>query len=71
MSLKSFYIEIDKYKNIKVISRNKYKEHVFKIFNIGLNYKIAICSLNNNVSNKIITVDQNRLIDNYFRLNIK
>ncbi len=71
MPLKSFSIELDQYENIKVIINNKYKEHTFKIFDIELGYKMAVCSLNKEISNNIIRVDQNSLINKYFRFNLE
>jgi len=65
--LNSFTIEIDQSENIKVIRNNEYKEHVFKRFDIEAGYKIAVCSLNTEISNNIIRLDQNSLIDKYFR----
>lgn len=70
MPLKSFSIEIDKYKNIKVISNNEYKEHIFRIFDIELGYKVAICSFNKEICNNTIRLDQNSLINKYFRFNL-
>jgi len=69
--LKSFSIEVDQYENIKVVRNNEYKEHTFKIFDIELGYKIAVCSLNKEISNNIIRVDQNRLINKYFKFNLE
>lgn len=68
--LKSFSIEIGQYKNIKVSSNNEYKEHIFKIFDIELGYKLAVCSLNKEICNNIIRVDQDSLINKYFRFNL-
>lgn len=67
--LKSFSIEVDQYENIKVASDNEYKEHTFRIFDIELGYKMAVCSLNKEIYNNIIRVDQNSLINKYFRFN--
>lgn len=69
--LKSFSIEIDQFKNIKVVSNNEYKEHKFKLFNIDLGYKVAVCSLNNKISNNIIRLDQNCLINKYIGFNLE
>jgi len=66
--LNSFSIDIDQYqKNIKVIIEKEHKEHVFTRLDIGSGYKMAVCSLNKEVSKKIIMIDQNSLINNYFR----
>lgn len=69
--LKSFSIEVDEYKNIKVISNNKYKEHIFKLFDIELGYKVAVCSLNKEISINTIRLDQNCLISKYIELSIE
>ncbi|WP_234119117.1 4'-phosphopantetheinyl transferase family protein [Clostridium hydrogenum] len=66
--LKSFSIDIDKYENIKVSADNQYNEYIFKKFDINLNYKIAVCSLNKEISDDIIMIDQNRLINIYFKI---
>lgn len=68
--LKSFSIEVDKYESIKVVSNNEYKEHIFKIFDIELGYKLAVCSLNKEICNNIIRLDQNSLINKYFGFNL-
>lgn len=65
--LKSFSIEVDQYENIKVVSNNEYKEHVFKLLDIELGYKVAVCSLNKEISNNIIRLEQNSLINKYVR----
>lgn len=51
--LKSFTINIDKYENIKAIINNKITEYRFKNFDIEAEYKMIVCSLNNEVSNKL------------------
>lgn len=70
ISLKSFYMKIGNCKNIRVISNFNNTRHIFKIFNIERNYKIAICSTNNNIPNKIETIEQSMLINKYFNLTI-
>ncbi|RIU88359.1 4'-phosphopantetheinyl transferase family protein [Oceanobacillus picturae] len=67
--LKSFSIDIDQYENIKVIIDNEHKEHVFKRFDIESGYKMAVCSVNKEISNNIIMIEQNSLINNYPDLN--
>jgi len=69
MPLKSFSIEIDQYENIKIISSNENRGHTFKLFDIELGYKVAVCSLNKEISNNIIRLDQNFLISKYMRFN--
>lgn len=68
--LKSFCIEVDQYKNIKVISNNEYKEHTLKLLDIELGYKVAICSLSREISNNIIRLNQNCLISKYIGFNL-
>lgn len=66
--LTSFSIDINDYKNINLVINNKYKEYTFKRFEIELGYKMAVCSLNKEIPNKIIRIDQNSLINKYFDL---
>lgn len=68
--LKSFFIERDEYGNNKVISNNKCKEHIFKLFYIELGHKVAVCSLNKEIPNNIIRLDQNYLINKYIGSNL-
>lgn len=68
--LKSFSIEIDKYENIKGISNNEYKEHTFKLFDIELGYKMAVCSLNTEIPNNLIRLEQNCLINKYIEITL-
>ncbi|WP_291560032.1 MULTISPECIES: 4'-phosphopantetheinyl transferase family protein [unclassified Clostridium] len=69
--LKSFSIQVDQNENIKVISNNKCKEYKFKILDIEPGYKLAVCSLNKEISSNITIVDQNSLINQYFRFNMQ
>jgi len=65
--LKSFSINIDEYENIELITENELKKCNFKNFNIESEYKMAVCSLNKEIPNNIITINQKCLIDNYFK----
>ncbi|GFZ33236.1 4'-phosphopantetheinyl transferase [Clostridium zeae] len=69
--LKSFYLDLDQRENIKVVSNDKYTEHTFKVFNIELGYKVAVCSLNKEISNNIVRLDQNYLINKFTELCLK
>ncbi|MCB2311591.1 4'-phosphopantetheinyl transferase superfamily protein [Clostridium tagluense] len=69
--LKSFSIDIDQYENIKVIIDKEHKEPVFKRFDIGSEYKMAVCSVNKEISYNIVMIDQNSLINNYSRFELK
>lgn len=69
--LKSFSININQYENIQVIIDNEHKEHLFKRFDIWLDYKMAVCSVNKEISNNIIMIDQNSLINNYSRADLE
>ena len=61
--LQSFSIEIDQAENIEVVINNKQvKEYSFKKFEIGLNYKMAICSVNREIPHEVIMVEQESLI---------
>jgi len=68
--LKSFSVDIDQYENIKVIINDKYSEHVFKRFDIEPCYKMVVCSVNKEISNNIIIIEQNKLIKVFSRLNL-
>lgn len=64
--LSSFSIDIGQDANIELIDDNKYK---FKKFEIELGYKMALCSLNNEIPNNVLRIDQNNLINKYLRFN--
>lgn len=66
--LKSFSIDIEEDENIKVTINNEHKEHKFKTFDIDLDYKMAVCSLNKKISDNIININQNTLINDYCKL---
>jgi 4'-phosphopantetheinyl transferase len=63
--LKSFSIDINEYESIKVITDKKYKKYIFNKFDIGLDYKVAVCSLNKNIPDNITIIDQNKLTNNF------
>lgn len=65
MPLNSFSIDIDQYGHIKVPGNNEY---ALKSFDIEPEYKMSICSLNKEIANGIITLEQNCLIKSYFKL---
>lgn len=67
--LASFSVEVDKYKNIKVVRNNEYEEHTFKLFDIDLDHKLAVCSLNKKIPNNIMMLDQDDLINKYIKFN--
>lgn len=69
--LKSFSVEIQKYENIKVIINNEYTQHTFKTFDIESDYKMAVCSLNKEITNNITFIDQNNLINDYCKIYLK
>lgn len=54
--------------DIKIIINTQYEKYKLKIFDIEQNYKMAACSLNNDISNDIIVINQNSLIYNYYAL---
>ncbi|MBO1685685.1 MULTISPECIES: 4'-phosphopantetheinyl transferase family protein [Clostridium] len=68
ISLNSFSLDIDRYENAKVIINNEPKEHSFRIFDIEPGYKMAVCSLNKEIPNNIININQHNLIKNYCKL---
>ncbi len=69
--LKSFSIEVCQYENIKVIINNEYKEHTFKLFDIELGYKVAVCSLNKQISSNVIRLHQDCLISKCIGFNLE
>ncbi|WP_160673398.1 4'-phosphopantetheinyl transferase superfamily protein [Clostridium sp. C8-1-8] len=71
MPLSSFSIQIDQSKDIKVIKDNEYNQHTFKLFDIDSGYKVAVCSISQEISNNIIRLDQNCLIDKYTGFNLE
>lgn len=71
MKLESFSIEIDEFKNIKLLSNNKCKDYIFKLFNIDLDYKVAVCSINKEIPNNIIKIEQKFLINRFIEFNFE
>jgi len=79
--LKSFSININKNEEIKsegiktegikVICNDEYNKFVLKMFDTVLGYKIAVCSVNKEISNNIIMIDQNSLINNYSKFDLE
>jgi 4'-phosphopantetheinyl transferase len=65
--LKSFSIEVNKHENIKVVNN---KEYSFKLFDMELDYIIAVCSLSKDISNEITKLNQNNLINRFFEFNL-
>lgn len=65
--LKSFSMDKDKIGNVKVTCDGKYSLHKFKTFDIGLQYKVAVCSLSKEINNRITMIDQNDLINSYLK----
>ncbi|MCS4470408.1 4'-phosphopantetheinyl transferase superfamily protein [Clostridium botulinum] len=66
--LKSFSIDIDKNKSIKMLNDNNHNGYIFKSFDIDLHYKMAVCSLSKRISRNTIMIDQNSLINRYLDL---
>lgn len=69
--LKSFSVCMDEYENIRVIDDNQNENCIFKVFDMGFGYKMAVCSLSKEISDNIIRITQRDLIDNYFAFIIK
>ncbi|EPC8410311.1 MULTISPECIES: 4'-phosphopantetheinyl transferase family protein [Bacillus] len=62
--LKSFSICINKLLNIAPILNNENNnDFKFKVFDIDPSYKMAVCSLRNEISNEIIRMEPNELIN--------
>ena len=53
-----------------MVINNEYKKHTFKLFDIELGYKAAVCSLNKKITNDVIRFDQNYLISKYYKFNL-
>ena len=64
--LKSFSFFIDQCESIRLITSNRYKECTFKKFDIELGYKMAVCSLNKEISTRVTMIDQNDLLNKYY-----
>lgn len=69
--LKSFSIDIDKYGDIKVINNIEYNKYSFKTFDIQPFYKMAVCTVNKEISENIIMIDQDSLINNYSNIGLE
>lgn len=63
--LKSFSIEVNNFGDVKSIIDHNYNTYTFKKFYIESDYKIAVCSYNNKISNNITSIEQNELISSY------
>lgn len=66
--LNLFSINIGKDDSIRVMVSNQYEEYNFKRFDVNENYKMAVCSLNDKIPTSILEVDQDNIINNYFRI---
>lgn len=69
--LKEFSIDIDQSENIKVIVNNEYKEYTFKKFCIEPSYKMAVCSLNEKITDNVKNINQNDLVEYFFEFTQK
>lgn len=61
----SFSICINDHDNVQVVANNHWKGYSFKIFDIIKGYKMAICSVNKEISEEITFIDQNTLIEDF------
>lgn len=70
MSLKSFSIKIDSYKAVRILSDNGEKSNSYSmaIFDIGLEYKMAVCSLNEEISSNITVINQDSIINDFYKI---
>lgn len=66
IDLKSFSINIDENKNISIVVYNDCNKYSFRGFDIGLDYKVAICSLNQKIPVNITMIEQSNLINRYY-----
>ncbi|MFT8350160.1 4'-phosphopantetheinyl transferase family protein [Clostridium saccharoperbutylacetonicum] len=68
MPLNKFSIDLSSSEIIRVAENNNYKQHLFKLIDINSNYKMAVCSTNINKLNNITVIEQNSLINKYFKI---
>lgn len=61
--LKSFSFEIVKDKSIRIKVNDSYKLYNFKVCHIDVNYKVAICSVNKEITDELIEIKQSTLIE--------
>lgn len=69
---KGLYINLDSFnvnlrKNIHGVM--KIKEYYIKEYNLDYNFKISVCSPNDNFPTIMIEIDLNELINNFFKIN--
>lgn len=70
-SLKSFSIDIDQNETINVIINNEHNEYACKKLEIESGYKMAVCSVNKEISDNVEMIDQNSLINNYSKFDLE
>ncbi|MGX5439993.1 4'-phosphopantetheinyl transferase family protein [Bacillus thuringiensis] len=70
MSLKSFSIEIDSRKAVRILSDSGEKNNFYSmaVFDIESEYKMAVCTLNKEILRNITMIDQNSIINDYYKL---
>lgn len=68
MQLNKFSIDLSSSETIRVAENNNYKQHLFKLIDIHSNYKMAVCSTNINKLNNMTVIEQNSLINKYFKI---
>ncbi|HFJ9280704.1 TPA: 4'-phosphopantetheinyl transferase superfamily protein [Bacillus cereus] len=70
MSLKSFSINIDSHKAVHILFDNREKSNSYSmaIFDIELEYKMAVCSLNEEISSNITVINQDIIINDFYKL---
>lgn len=70
MPLNLFSLEIDNINNIRLIHKlgESNSKYYFEVFDIDSEYKMAVCSLNKNVSGNLVMIDQQSLIKDYYKL---
>lgn len=67
MPLNTFSIDLSGGETIRVVDNSNYENHLLKLIDIDLNYKMAICSTNESIPNSIVIIEQNKLINSYLK----
>lgn len=65
--LRLFSIVIYENENISLLMENERKEYYFKTFDIDKEYKMAVCSSNEEISNNVTMINQDVLINDYLK----
>ncbi|WP_428817973.1 4'-phosphopantetheinyl transferase family protein (plasmid) [Clostridium butyricum] len=69
--LNSFSIKIDEGKEIKLIATKDKEKYGFKTLSKELGYEISVCSLGEEITNEVICIEQEELIERFNNINLK